>query len=376
MKSYVSLLARLPLYNVFRRIGRPRILPVNYTFSITNMCNSRCGTCFIWKLYGEKPELKSEELTLQEWERIFAGLGKSPFWITISGGEPYLRKDLVEICRAICELNDPKIISIPTNGLLYERMSDWTPKILQACIDNDVKLVVNLSLDDVGKFHDEIRGVKKNWEYSMKTLSALKNLKEKYPCLTTGIHTVISKYNVHRLHPIVDYILNTLKPDHYIMEVAEERSELFSIGSEITPSSEELKDELCKILDYLKPRYKRAKGISKVSLAFRLRYYELVPKILQAKRQLIPCMASFASCHINPYGEVWACCVLGYEANMGNLRHCDYNFKRLWSSERVEKVRETIRKGMCSCPLANANYTNLLFNFKECLRISVKTLTP
>jgi len=209
----------------------------------------------------------------------------------------------------------------------------------------------------------------------MKTLSTLNSLKEKYSCLTTGIHTVISRYNVYRLHQIVHYILNILEPDHYIMEVAEERSELFNVGSGITPGPEELKDELSKILDYLKPRCKRAKGISKVSLAFRLRYYELVPKILQVKRQLTPCMASFASCHINPYGELWPCCILGYEANMGKLRRCNYNFKRLWFSNHNEEVRENIRKGMCSCPLANANYTNLLFNFKELLRISIKILS-
>ena len=158
------------------------------------------------------------------------------------------------------------------------------------------------------------------------------------------------------------------------MEVAEERSELFNFGSGITPSPKKLRDKLGETVKYLKAKSRNVQGISKLSLAFRLRYYELIPQILESKKQVIPCMASFASCHINPYGELWPCCVLGYEKSMGNLRNFDYDFKKLWKSEKAESIREFIRGGYCSCPLANAHYTNLLLNPKEAIRIFIHAM--
>jgi MoaA/NifB/PqqE/SkfB family radical SAM enzyme len=347
-------------------------LPINYTFSITNICNSKCKTCSIWKLYQEKPELRSEELATQEWLRIFESLNNSPFWVTISGGEPYVRNDLVEICKAICETNRPKILNIPTNGLLYERIKNWTPKIAEACVENDVSLVINLSLDGISELHDETRGIKGNWELAMKTLLALKELKGKYQSLTVGVHTVISKYNLHKLPEIAAYAVDRLNPDHYIMEVAEERSELFNVNSGITPQPEELKCILTEVTSHLRNASTHLGGLSKISLAFRLRYYELIPKILENKKQMVPCMASFASCHINPYGDVWPCCILGYNMRIGNLRTYDFNFKRLWKSKRANEVRKFIKEGGCACPLANAYYTNLLLNFKEIFRLATK----
>lgn len=374
MRSYTSLIVRLPLYNSFRKFGGPKLLPINYTFSITNNCNSKCKTCSIWKLYQERPELRSEELTTQEWFRVFESLNNSPFWVTISGGEPYIRSDLVEICKAICETNRPKILNIPTNGLLYDRIKNWTPKIAETCAENGVALGINLSLDGISELHDEVRGIKGNWELAMKTLLALNELKSKYPSLTIGVHTVISKYNLHKLPEIAAYVVDGLNPDHYIMEVAEERSELFNVNSGITPQPEELKHVLTEVTNYLRNVSTHLKGLSKISLAFRLRYYELIPKILESKKQIVPCMASFASCHINSYGDVWPCCILGYGMCIGNLRNYHFNFKRLWKSKRADNVRKFIKEERCACPLANAHYTNLLLNFNEIFGIATKVL--
>jgi uncharacterized protein YbjT (DUF2867 family) len=36
---------------------------------------------------------------------------------------------------------------------------------------------------------------------------------------------------------------------------------------------------------------------------------------------------------------------------------------------QAEVVREVIKAGECSCPLANAHYTNILLNFKQLTRV-------
>ncbi|MCP4534768.1 MAG: radical SAM protein, partial [Delftia sp.] len=65
---------------------------MNLTLSLTYRCNSRCATCNVWKR-------EADELTLDEWERVLRSLGHTPYWITVSGGEPLLRPDAVEIIR-------------------------------------------------------------------------------------------------------------------------------------------------------------------------------------------------------------------------------------------------------------------------------------
>lgn len=374
MQSYAQLLIRVPIYRIFRKLGKPQIFPINYTFSITNICPSRCKTCLIWKLYREKPELKMHELSTSEWARIIESIGKSPFWVTISGGEPFARNDLVELCKMMCEINKPKIINIPTNGILYNRIENDVPKILEACNKNNVLLIINFSIDGIGEEHDRIRGVKGNWDRIITSLSTLKKLKNRNSNIIIGVHTVISRFNMQNLPEIVTYIVEKLTPDHYVMEVAEERSELFNIGTNITPSPSELRKALSKVVHYLS-NYQKINGkLEKVSQAFRFRYYELIPRILEERRQVIPCMSSFASCQITPFGDLWACCVLGYKKPMGNLKDAEFDFQRVWRSQDSNDVRKFIVKGGCFCPLANAHYTNLLLNFNELLKIMLRIL--
>ena len=79
--------------------GFPRMKPVNVTVSTTYRCNSRCLTCNVY----ERPV---DELSAEEWDRAFRSLGRSAQWFTFSGGEPFVRKDLVEIVESACRENN------------------------------------------------------------------------------------------------------------------------------------------------------------------------------------------------------------------------------------------------------------------------------
>ena len=97
-------------------------------------------------------------------------------------------------------------------------------------------------------------------------------------------------------------------------------------------------------------------------------------KILEEKRQVIPCYAGVSNVHINYDGGIWPCCVLGYEKEMGNLRDYDYDFQRLWHSEKADEVRKYIRNKNCACPLANQAYSNELMHLPSLLRATIKSM--
>jgi len=324
------------------------LLPLNLTVSLTYRCNSRCKTCNIYKK-------KVSEFTLAEFEKTFQSIGTIPFWLTMSGGEPFLRKDIVDICKSAYENCRPKIINIPTNGILYDIIPEKVSQIAQN--SPDAQIIVNLSIDEIGEKHDEIRNVKKNYEKVTETFNRLKKLP--YPNLTVGIHSVISKYNVKNFQKIYEK-LNRLKPDSYITEIAEERVELGTIGEDISPSIE----DYYQAVDFLSKKIteKNHKGISNITQAFRIKYYDLAKRILKEKRQILPCYAGFISGQIAPNGDVWACCIKA--DSMGNLRDVNYNFEKIWFSNQAEKIRNPIRDKKCFCPLANASYTNMLVSYR------------
>lgn len=355
-------------YKLFRTVNIPKLMPISMTVSVTNQCNSRCGTCNIWKLYKHKPQLKSKELSLQEFEKIFESIGRSVIWFTISGGEPFLRQDLVDICKSIHENCRPQILSIPTNGLLPHLIERETKDILDVCQETTV--MVNLSLDGVGDVHDKIRGVQGNFENAMDTYNRLKALKDECNNLELGVHSVVSRFNVDRLLNVYKYIKRELNPDSYICEIAEHRSELFNTNNDITPDIFSYERCVEKLRKQLKEDYLIKRGLSKLIQSFRLEYYNLAVKELEEKRQVIPCYAGFASCQISAYGDVWPCCILAYNASVGNLREVAYEFKRIWLSERADEIRRMIKAGICYCPMANAHYTNMLCDTKTMLKVA------
>ncbi len=347
------LMFRMLGYWFMKQIGFPRLLPINYTVSLLYTCNSRCVTCNIWKK-------KAKNLSVAEYAKIFKSIGKAPYWITFSGGEPFLRPDLAELVKTIYRISRPRIINIPTNGILTNNIVKDVKQIATDC--PKAQIIINISIDGIEEQHDEIRKVPGNYRKAVATFHKLKALK--LSNLTVGIHTVISRFNVESFPGIANELLR-LKPDSYITEIAEERVELDTLGANITPTLIAYKSAI----DYLIHRIKNEdySGMSKITMAFRIEYYNLVKRIMRDERQVIPCYSGVASAQISPDGDLWSCCIKA--KSLGNLREHKYNFKHVWFSPETELERRSIHRKECWCPLANAAYTNMLMDLPTLIRV-------
>ena len=324
-----GLIPKLPLYWSFRAFGWPAVKPFSVVISISFRCNSKCRTCDIWR----KP---NDDLAVDEWEKVFASLGHAPFYMTFTGGEPFLRPDLDELVIRAYQQCKPEVITIPTNGMLTERVLAMTERMCRECPTSSIG--INLSLDGIGDEHDDIRGVEGNWKLSMATWQRLKELQKTHKNLVLTIHTVISRFNAHRFKAI-QAGLKFLEPDSYITEVAEERVELDTVGWGITP----LPDDYDEIADFLSQQARQApaKGIARFT-------------------QTIPCYAGWASAHIAPNGDLWSCCIRA--ESVGNVRDHDYDITPLWRGQAMAALRGSIKRKECACPMANANYANMLLH--------------
>jgi MoaA/NifB/PqqE/SkfB family radical SAM enzyme len=274
------------------------------------------------------------------------------------------------------ELCRPGVITIPTNGLLTKRILDGVDQICAAADHTQIGL--NLSLDGIGAEHDEIRQVPGNWDRALETWHGLKELQARHRNLVLSVHTVVSKFNAHRIRDIVTG-LEFLQPDSYITEVAEERVELDTIGWEITPAPE----VYAPIADELSARAKAMpsegshgtpKTLTRFTQAFRAQYYQLARRILQEQTQVIPCQAGWASGHIAPNGDVWTCCVRA--ESVGNLRQTGYDLRPIWFEQvgQMHRLRTSISGRECACPMANASYANMLLHPPTLARVARKVL--
>ena len=120
----LGLIPKLPLYWAFRTFGWPKIKPFSVVISVSFRCNSKCRTCDVWR----KP---NDDLTVDEWDKVFASLGRAPFYMTFTGGEPFLRKDLDELVIRAYRHCQPEVITIPTNGMLTDRVVAMTARMIR-----------------------------------------------------------------------------------------------------------------------------------------------------------------------------------------------------------------------------------------------------
>ncbi len=349
----IGLLIKTVGYWLMKNIGFPRLLPVNYTVSLLYTCNSRCSTCNIWKK-------KANDFSVEEYKKTFKSIGRAPYWITFSGGEPFLRNDIVEIVTSIYKISRPRIINIPTNGILTNSIVERVAAIAKGC--PKAQVIINVSIDGIEAQHDEIRKVPGNYRKAIATFQKLKGLK--LPNLAVGIHTVISELNVDGFSSIATE-LQRLKPDSYITEIAEERVELDTVGAKITPGLVAYKSAADFLIHSIK--HARFKGMNKITQAFRIEYYAMVKKIMRDKVQVIPCYSGVASTQISPDGDLWTCCVKA--KSLGNLRQNKYNFRKIWFNRDARLERRSIHKKECWCPLANAAYTNMLMDLPTLFRV-------
>lgn len=89
--------------------------------SVIDRCNFRCPYCMPAEIYGDAHEFlpRSEWLTPGEIKRVaglFLKLGVTKFRLT--GGEPLLRRDLVDVVGALSALPGAEDLALTTNGTL------------------------------------------------------------------------------------------------------------------------------------------------------------------------------------------------------------------------------------------------------------------
>lgn len=133
----------------------------------TSRCNLKCRHCYFAPTYDEKPGRQEDEISCAQIGRAVDEL--LPFGLRackLSGGEPFLRDDVVEICR--CLTQKKLRVNIETNGTLV------TPEQADALARSRLAQFLSVSIDGAcAKTHDTLRGVKGSFDKAVQGLEYL-----------------------------------------------------------------------------------------------------------------------------------------------------------------------------------------------------------
>lgn len=126
---------------------------------ITNRCNLKCLHCYQerylgkgLRCYRDEERFNNKELNFKELKSMISRLSElGVFSITISGGEPFIRKDILDFL-SLVEKNKIRIGTIITNGtLLTARIVNFLKKLKS-------NPYIIISLDGLEETNDYMRG--------------------------------------------------------------------------------------------------------------------------------------------------------------------------------------------------------------------------
>jgi len=327
-------------------VSRRGMKPIYVILGLTYDCNSFCRTCFNWEQLRKD---KEHELSTEELLKTIDSLDDLLF-VVMSGGEPFMRRDLPEVCEALSTKKHAKQITIPTGAVNPEMIARQAEQILSRC--PDTKITINLSIDHVGERHDWIRGVPGNYEKAKATYARLQEMKPRFRNLVINVHTCLCTFNVDDLEELTSAIRRDFP------EISFHSFEMLR-GDQPDKNIQPITTERYReVLPYLE-KYWSTYGSYDGFLRFVKIYSRQVElQVLEEEDQVIPCYAGTISGVIDARGEVRLC---ELRDAVGNVRDADYDFGKLWSSAEADRQRAAIAAKECHCTHSCFMSSSLVF---------------
>jgi MoaA/NifB/PqqE/SkfB family radical SAM enzyme len=329
--------------------------PIQLTFFVTRRCNSQCPFCF----YLRSDDIRAHtgpELSLPEIEKISSSLD-SLLWLAFSGGEIFLREDLVEIAGTFYRNNKPAIMLFPTNGLMPGLIRDRIETIVRSCPKSVVAL--KLSIDGLGEAHDALRSTPGSFDKTLQTYRAVAGLIDQYPNFELGVNTVFCSENQDAMDGIIDYVrgLHAVRT-HTISLVRGNLSDKRYGSVDAGKYLDAVRKLELNLQERKSPVYRFRGG--RIKAAQDILQRRLIHRTMREHTRIIPCYAGRLNLVLTEEGDVFPCELL--RESFGNVRDFELDLKRVVRSEQARRVNDSIRNNGCSCTHECYFMTNILFN--------------
>ncbi|MDA9731469.1 radical SAM protein [Candidatus Pelagibacter sp.] len=301
---------------IFLKIFNKKVVPYKILINLTDLCNSRCAYCDIWKI---KPK---NEIDLINIKNSLSGIEKDIYWMSFSGGEVTLVSYFYELIDYLKDnLPNLKLIAFTTNALSVSKAEKYANYIKEKGFDS----LITISLDGDEYHHDKIRGIKGNYQKCLKLYNILKS--KKIPC-HFGI--TVSDQNLNFIKKSYRNFVDTIKAVTFV----------HSDGIYNKKNSYNHDKEILEGLEYIVKNYR----IKKLSEIIEWIHIKISIKFLKKKREenIIACDVLNSSIHINPNGDLKPCMFM---PNVGNIK--SNSIKDIILNQKTQSAKELIKKNHC-----------------------------
>lgn len=314
------------------------------TYAVNNFCNNKCVMCNIWKVYRQEPELLKQELTVSQ---LRAAFRKSRYlrginYVLLTGGEPILKEDFVDIYLFLVDFNREMRIGIASNGRASSMIVRKLKQIREGLTDRGLgeqPIGIGFSLDGYAEMHDRVRGIPGLFEQVLRSAEEVSKLPNVQLALsfTIGPHNYQDFLRVHKLATDLGvglaYRCVQTSPIYY-------RNEGVRDGWQ----PEQLR-ELGDVLHSLEERRYLMQPFLRKLVDMNSYYNEMMLEYERAPRRLFECSSGTQSVFLDAYGNVLPCIIR--DGAFGNIKRA--SFDEIWESEQAASVRRSIAAHECHC---------------------------
>ena len=317
-------------------------------FFVTSICNAKCGHCFYW----QNLNAPDEGFPLENVEKLAKSM--PPFRVLlISGGEPFLRNDLPDVISLFRRVNGIEHLSIPSNGILAGRTARLARQVLE---DNPgLNFTVNLSIDGFAETHDKIRGVPRNFEFTLNTMQHLFQLREAFANFDIWVNTVICADNYDEVVPFAEWLQEEQPVGGHFFEVVRGDpmeshlksvpvDKLHAVYEAVLPIQDNyLRRSLSRQnVPFTRRLWRRMNNIGGLAFQYHVQYTNY------GKNQQwnMDCVAGDAIAVIDYNANVRVCELR--EASLSLADH-DYDFSKIMQHQLMQSERRAAKSHECDC---------------------------
>jgi Fe-coproporphyrin III synthase len=289
--------------------------PTDVSIITTYRCQMRCKMCDIW----ENPTDSKKEIQAKELEML-----PNFKFVNITGGEPFVRRDLEDIVEVMYK-KAPRIV-ISTSGWHTDRIIKMAERF--------PNIGIRVSIEGLSQKNDDLRGREGSFDRAMRLLLTLKEMGIKdigYGCTVSNKNSedMLWLYKLSR-ELGMEFATASFHNSYYFHK----DDNAITNKDEVINNFRLLMEELLK--DKSPKSWYRA-------------FFNLgLINYIREQPRMLPCEAGTANFFIEPYGDVYPCNGLEdryWKESMGNIRDVK-SFDEVWFSPQAEKVRGLVK----TCP--------------------------
>ncbi|MGA2296265.1 MAG: radical SAM protein [FCB group bacterium] len=335
---------RKQLYTIATNsLSRVLTTPPYIILFVSDKCTNNCRHCWYSKEWKEK-NLNGQPLSFDELEKISKSIPSIKF-LTITGGEAFLREDIEEIIHVFLSNSRISRYDIPTSGFDSDLISQKVENILTK--NNKIPFRVDVSLDGLEETHNSIRQNRNAFENAVKTIGSLRRIKARYSNFDLAIISTVSNYNNNEIKELGQLIKHILPDGEWMVNIIRGESPGLAISAETASAYRMANDIIHNRIKQKEFTGDRAYGFGKWITAKNALRRELITEIIESKRIGGGCAAGSLSGVIFNDGDVRPCEMLS--SSFGNIRDFDYNLPQLWNSPKAKQIRKEIQYSQCIC---------------------------